>query len=114
LQQQMPNPEVTSVTFDLSESLDTKAQSNMIGPIWLKPFTLTYLDDTGDLHVATKGFVVDFTDPRYQKFPASWRGTHYCHFIAPDYFAALLQGEAEAGAVVGREASVLRLPDKSK
>jgi hypothetical protein len=111
LQQQIPNPKFTSVTFDLSESLDTKAQSNMIGPIWLKPFTLTYLDDSGDLHIATKGFVVDFTDPRYQKFPASWRGTHYCHFVAPDYFAAVLRGEAEAGAVIGREASVLRLPD---
>jgi hypothetical protein len=114
LQQQIPNPKVPAVSFDLSESLDTKAQSNMIGPIWLKPFTLTYLDDAGDLHVATKGFVVDFTDPRYQKFPATWRGTHYCHFIAPAYFTALLRGEAEAGAVVGREASVLRLPAKPK
>lgn len=112
LQQQITDPEFASVSFDLSESLDTNAQSNMIGPVWLKPFKLTHLDDAGDLHVATKGFVIDFTDPRYQKFPATWRGTHYCHFIAPDYFAALLQGEADAGAVVGREASVLRLPDK--
>jgi hypothetical protein len=98
------------VVFDLSESIASKEQSNMIGPVWLLPFTLTYLDDANELHVATKGFVIDFNDPRYQKFPASWRGTHYCHFIAPDYLAALLQKQAQPGAIVGRKAKRGRDP----
>ena len=98
------------VVFDLSESIASKKQSNMIGPVWLLPFTLTYRDDANELHVATKGFVIDFNDPRYQKFPASWRGTHYCHFIAPDYLAALLQEQAQPGAIVGRKAKRGRDP----
>jgi len=103
-------PDAGAVVFDPSESLDSKAQRNMIGPVWLLPFTMTSVDDSGTLHVATKGFVIDFQDPRYQKFPPSWRGTHYCHLIAPDYFAALLAGEASAGAVVGRAAKQQRNP----
>lgn len=102
LQRQITDPVIESVIFDPSESLDTKEQASMIGPTWLLPFTLTRFDDSGDLHVATKGFVIDFLDPRYEKFPPSWRGTHYCHLIAPDYFARLLTGNAEAGAIIGR------------
>jgi hypothetical protein len=108
LRQQLPA--AGAVVFDPSESLATKAQRNMIGPVWLLPFTLTSFDDNGTLHVATKGFVIDFQDPRYQKFPDSWRGTHYCHQIAPDYLQRLMAGEAEAGAVVGRAAKQKRNP----
>jgi len=102
LLEESANVAFESVNFDLSESIDTKKQANMIGPVWLEPFTLSYVDTTGALHIATKGFVIDFTDPRYQKFPDSWRGTHYCHLIAPDYLKRLLQGEATAGAIMGR------------
>jgi hypothetical protein len=114
LQEQIADPIFDSVIFDLSESIDSKEQSNMIGPIWLKPFIMTYLDPAGELHIATKGFVIDFSDPRYQKFPSSWRGTHYCHLIAPEHLAGLLNGEAEAGAIVGREAERLRLPSETE
>jgi hypothetical protein len=102
LVQQISDPVFTSVVFDPSESLKTKEQANMIGPVWLQPFTLTGVDAAGGLHIASKGFVIDFNDPRYQRFPPSWRGTHYCHLIAPDYLQRLLRGTAEAGAVVGR------------
>ena len=64
---------------------------------------LTDTDAAGGLHIATKGFVVKFSDPRYQKFPPSWRGTHYCHLIAPDYFRQLLEGEGVTGVVIGRK-----------
>jgi hypothetical protein len=90
------------VVFDPSERLNTKEQATMIGPLWLEPFTLTSVDAEGALHVATKGFTIRFDDPRYQKFPPTWRGTHYCHFIAPGYFQLLLQGAAKPGAVIGR------------
>jgi len=102
VQRQATNPVYADVIFDPSESLDTKEQASMIGPTWLLPFTLTRIDDKAYLHVATKGFVIDFLDPRFQKFPPSWRGTHYCHLIAPDYLVRLLTGEARAGVTIGR------------
>jgi len=111
--EQIPDPAFASVTFDLSERLDTKEQSSMIGPTWLKPFTMTYVDPSGTLHVATKGFVINFTDPRYEKFPASWRGTHYCHLIAPTYLADLLRGAATADAVIGGKPKRLRMPGET-
>jgi len=110
LKKQTSDPKFNTVSFDPSESLDTKEQNNMIGPVWLKPFMLTYLDSNNDLHVATKGFVINYNDPRYQNFPPSWRGTHYCHLIAPDYFARMLNGDAAAGAIIGRAAEKLSLP----
>jgi hypothetical protein len=111
--QQINDPAFDPVVFDFSERVKSKEQTNMIGPTWLKPFTMTYVDAAGELHLATKGFVINFSDPRYEKFPPSWRGTHYCHLIAPDYLAALLDGKAAAGAIVGRKAERLRLPDES-
>jgi hypothetical protein len=113
LQAQSPDSRFTEVIFDYSERLDTKEQASMIGPTWLKPFTMTYVDTDGNLHVATKGFVINFADPRYQKFPASWRGTHYCHLIAPDYLADLLRNKAEADAVIGGEPKRLRMPEET-
>jgi hypothetical protein len=104
LLQNIEQPAYDPTTFDLNEKLVSEEQSSMIGPEWLLPFTLTYLDAADGLHVATKGFVIEFSDQRFQKFPDSWRGTHYCHLIAPEYLQRLLQGTAEPGAVVGRAA----------
>lgn len=104
IRQQLPDPVYTTVIFDPNERNDKEMQRNQSGPEWLLPFTLTTLDAEGSLHIATKGFVINFTDPRYQRFPASWRGTHYCHLIAPEYLTRLLEGKAQAGAVVGRKA----------
>jgi len=103
VRRQTANVIVGNVIFDQSESSAQKKKVSMPGPDWLMPYTMTYFDDAGDLHVAAKGFIIEFADPRFQKMPATWRGTHYCHLIAPDYLAALLQGKAEAGATVGRE-----------
>ena len=92
----------TQVRFDQSETVSNDEQPAMTGPDWLAPYTMTY-EDGGILHVATKGFVVDFSDPRYAKAPARFRGVHYCHLIAPQYLAELLAGNAQPGAVIGRE-----------
>lgn len=101
LRKQIGRPVVTDVVFDPSERLDTPEQAAMIGPVWLQPFTLTYFDASDALHIATKGFVIEYGDPRYQRFPPSWRGTHYCHLVAPEYLGGLMQGRASAGATVG-------------
>jgi hypothetical protein len=36
----------------------------------------------------------DWLDPRSASRPAQFRGTRYCHVIAPSYLRALLLGEA--------------------
>jgi hypothetical protein len=71
-------------------------------PDWLAPFEMTYLDEAGNLHIATKGFTVDFTDERFLKAPPRFRGVHYCHLVAPEYLAGLMRGTADAGMSVGR------------
>ena len=49
-----------------------------------------------------KGFQVDFTDPRFARAPERFRGVHYCHFIAPEFFARLLAGRADPEISLGR------------
>ncbi len=90
------------VAFDPAETVVNEEQPGMTGPDWLKPYTMTSVDETGALHIATRGFVVNFTDLQFAKMPERFRGVHYCHFIAPEYLRALLKGDAEPGAVIGR------------
>jgi len=96
------NPRFAQLVFDSNEPTDSAVPSNMTGPQWLMPYALTSVDAAGDLHIAASGFVIEFDDPRYQRFPPSWRGTHYCHLVAPEYLAAVLRGEARADAIVGQ------------
>jgi hypothetical protein len=99
------SPTFSRVSFDPAETVGNAEQPGMTGPDWLAPFTLTYVEDDV-LHIATKGFIVEFSDPRYQKAPERFRGVHYCHLIAPDYLAALMTGDAPVGAIVGREVTL--------
>jgi hypothetical protein len=93
----------TTVVFDANELVMDDERPTMTGPDWLMPYAVTVVDDDGRLHVRAKGFLVDFTDPRFARAPARFRGVYYCHFIAPDYLLALMTGDAEPGAVIGRE-----------
>lgn len=95
-------PRYGQVVFDPAETVVNKDQPGMTGPDWLKPYTMTSVDENGALHIATRGFIVNFSDPQFAKMPERFRGVHYCHFIAPEHLRALLAGEAEPGAVIGR------------
>lgn len=92
-----------SVIFDGAEVVSNEANPGMTGPDWLKPYEMTWRDDSGVLHLRSKGFRVDWTDPRYAAMPGRFRGVQYCHLIAPEYLARLVSGKAQAGIVVGRE-----------
>lgn len=96
------NPAFSRVTFDAVETVVNEDEPGMTGPDWLAPFTMTYVEE-GALHIASKGFVVDFTDPLYADAPERFRGVHYCHLIAPDYLAAVLNGDGRVGAMIGRD-----------
>ena len=89
------------VIFDPNETVSNPDNPGMTGPDWLAPYTMDY-QENDELHIATKGFIVNFTDQRYAKAPERFRGVHYCHFIAPDRLSALLFGDAEPGARIGQ------------
>ena len=96
-----------TVVFDPAEEVRNAENPGMTGPDWLKPYEMTWRDESGVLHVRSKGFRVDWTDPRFAAMPGRFRGVQYCHLIAPEYLARLVTGKAEAGLAVGREVAPL-------
>ena len=94
-----------AVRFDPREEPQTENVTPVeggSGPQWLQEYTATVVDADGALVIKTKGFIVDFTDPQFAQAPARFRGVHYCHFLAPDYFRALLTGAVPAGTEIGQ------------
>ncbi len=91
------------VIFEPVEEVLNEENRGLTGPDWLKPYEMTWRDESGVLHVRTRGFRVDWLDPDLAEMPARFRGVQYCHFIAPEYLARLLRNEVEAGMKVGKE-----------
>ncbi len=87
--------------FEPRETVFNKDEPGRTGPDWLAPYKATWVDDTGRLHIRSKGFQVNFSDPQFAAAPARFRGVHYCHFLAPNYLSALLRGKAEPGLEIG-------------
>jgi hypothetical protein len=67
------------------------------GVVWLKPYTMVRVDENNVLHIKSKALYVSWHDERFLKMPARFRGTHYCHLIAPSYLRRLLDGEVAVG-----------------
>lgn len=65
------------------------------GPVWLEPYPLATLGADGSLQLQAKGMRNDWLDPRYAQAPPQFRGTRYCHLVAPEYLRRLLLGEVE-------------------
>ena len=66
-------PAYKQVTFVADETHTDAGDPIVSGPDWLKTFTMTAVDNAGALRIATKGYVQDFGDPRYQKAPERFR-----------------------------------------
>lgn len=68
-----------------------------IGPMWLKPwpFEPLYRDEAGLLHLRSRALYVPFA--WWIPMPDRFKGTHYCHLIAPDFLEAVLRGEVDPG-----------------
>ncbi len=66
------------------------------GSVWLAPFPLTAVDAAGTLHIRTRSMRNDWLDPALAQAPARFKGTRYCHLIAPQYLARLLRGDVQA------------------
>lgn len=98
---QVRDPVFIKVTFDPNETVENQENPGMTGPDWLAPYMMDYrMDDV--LHIASKGFIVNFTDAAYAKAPPRFRGVHYCHLIAPTHLEALLAGTVEPGNQIGQ------------
>lgn len=100
-----------TVVFDPTEQAQTRGQppaEGGPGPQWLQSYVATLEYPEGVLNIRTKGFRVDFLDPRFERAPARFRGVHYCHFVAPDHLRAVVTGEAAPGVVIGREVDLSR------
>ncbi len=63
------------------------------GPLWLEPFAMTYIAADGALHVKSKGMKNDWLDPRLAKAEPRFKGTRYCHLVAPEYLRRVLLGD---------------------
>lgn len=69
-----------------------------MGPVWLAPYPMARVDETGALRIKAKAMRNDWLDPRLAKTPERFRGTRYCHLVAPEYLARVLTGAAAVGA----------------
>ncbi|MBL8199589.1 MAG: hypothetical protein JNK40_01335 [Chromatiales bacterium] len=101
---------VEPVIFDPAEEVRNTENPGMTGPDWLKPYEMTWRDQSGVLHLRSKGFRVDWTDPQFAAMPGRFRGVQYCHLVAPEYLARLVTGQANAGVFVGRDVTALAQP----
>jgi hypothetical protein len=97
----VPAAAALQVVLDPQENVFNESQPAATGPDWLAPFLLTTQDDSRTLTIHSKGFRVDWLDPRFVRFDARVRGVHYCHLIAPAYLRDLLTGRAAAGVKIG-------------
>ena len=68
-----------------------------MGPMWLKPWPFEPLsrDESGRLHIHSKALYVPFA--WWIPMPDRFKGTYYCHLIAPAFLEAVLRGEVHPG-----------------
>ncbi|MCL4778559.1 MAG: hypothetical protein KJ049_00090 [Gammaproteobacteria bacterium] len=97
----LPAAAARQVVLDPGENVFNEKLPAATGRDWLAPFLLTTEDDAGTLTIHSKGFRVDWLDPRFAGMDARVRGVHYCHLIAPGYLRDLLAGRAAAGLKIG-------------
>ena len=88
---------------------DAEELTNM-GTEWLKSHEITWEDAQGMLHVQSRAMRNDWLDPRYLKARPQFRGTRYCHLIAPDYLQRLLTGASAAPRARGKAVSTAVMP----
>lgn len=68
----------------------------LTGSGWVSDYTMVYAAGDGSVHVQAQGLHADWEDWRWKLAPQSWRGTRYCHLIAPEHARRLMLGEVTA------------------
>lgn len=70
----------------------------LTGSGWVSDYTMVYAAADGRVHLQAQALHADWEDWRWKLAPESWRGTRYCHLIAPEHARRLLLGEVTATA----------------
>ncbi len=66
------------------------------GSGWVSDYAMIYAAADGSVHVQAQALHADWEDWRWKLAPESWRGTRYCHLIAPEHARRLMLGEVAA------------------
>jgi hypothetical protein len=70
----------------------------IMGSKWVEPYEFAYLGSDGRVHVQARTIEVGFKEWPWRLAPAQFRGTYYCHLIAPEYARRVMLGEARIEA----------------
>ena len=54
---------------------------------------MRFVGSDGALHLKSKAMRNDWLDPKLKDAPARFKGTRYCHLIAPSYLLGILRGD---------------------
>lgn len=68
------------------------------GSSWVESPAAAYTGADGRLHLRAVALFAAWEDWRWKIMPASFRGNHYCHLVAPERVRQLMLGEATPGA----------------
>jgi hypothetical protein len=72
------------------------------GPKWLEPHDFAYTDAAERLHLVSRSMQNDWLDPRYANSPPQFKGTRYCHLVAPEHLKRILMGDVAVPALPDR------------
>lgn len=70
------------------------------GQEYLGDFPLSYVDDTGSVHLNSPGLFQNYDSWITRFLPWQVRGQHYCHTATAGYIEALATGRIEPGTVI--------------
>jgi hypothetical protein len=70
------------------------------GRAYLEDFRLSYVDETGGVHLSSPGLFQNYDSWITRFLPWKFRGQHYCHSATPDYIEALATGRMEPGTLI--------------
>ena len=63
------------------------------GASWKEPYQDMYMGADQRPHFISKALYAGWTDWRWKFMPAKFRGTHYCHLVAPETMRRVMLGE---------------------
>lgn len=70
----------------------------IMGSRWVEPYAFVYRGADGRVHLQAKTIEVGFKEWPWRLAPAQFRGTYYCHLIAPEYARRVILGEVQVTA----------------
>jgi hypothetical protein len=78
------------------------------GSAWVEPYEFVYRATDGRIHMLSKALYVPWNEWPWKLAPAAFRGTYYCHLIAPEYARRVMLGEVEITATSSTAAPTAR------